>query len=109
VHHLEEVAAACLEADVVAPDPPRVAPAGEKILHGESGRHAEFLHNEVPGIVIPDWARGRMHAAGADGKQAGVAMAQELLAYARTKVAGAYLMPSFGRYEVCAQVLEVLT
>ncbi|MGI8587247.1 MAG: bifunctional homocysteine S-methyltransferase/methylenetetrahydrofolate reductase [Chloroflexia bacterium] len=79
------------------------------ILPLQSGRHAEFLHNEVPGIVIPDWARGRMHAAGADGKQAGVAMAQELLAYARTKVAGAYLMPSFGRYEVCAQVLEVLT
>ena len=35
-------------------------------------------------------------------------MAQELLLHARDKVAGAYLMPSFGRYEVCAQVLEVL-
>ncbi|HEX6607909.1 MAG TPA: bifunctional homocysteine S-methyltransferase/methylenetetrahydrofolate reductase [Chloroflexia bacterium] len=76
------------------------------ILPLQSGRHAEFLHNEVPGITIPDWARARMHAAGANGRQEGIAMAQELLSYAYKKVAGAYLMPSFGRYEVCAQVLE---
>jgi homocysteine S-methyltransferase len=76
------------------------------ILPLQSGRHAEFLHNEVPGITIPDWARERMHAAGANGRQEGIAMAQELLRYAYDKVAGAYLMPSFGRYEVCAQVIE---
>ena len=35
-------------------------------------------------------------------------MAQELLLHAYPQVAGAYLMPSFGRYEVCAQVLEVV-
>ena len=32
-----------------------------------SARHAEFLHNEVPGITIPDAARARMHAAGRGG------------------------------------------
>jgi methionine synthase / methylenetetrahydrofolate reductase(NADPH) len=78
------------------------------ILPLQSGRHAEFLHNEVPGITIPDWARRRMQEAGANGKQAGVAMAQDLVRRAYAKVAGAYLMPSFGRYEVCAQVLEVV-
>ncbi|HUS17593.1 MAG TPA: bifunctional homocysteine S-methyltransferase/methylenetetrahydrofolate reductase [Chloroflexia bacterium] len=78
------------------------------ILPLQSGRHAEFLHNEVPGIVIPDWARKRMQDAGANGRQQGIAMAQELLLYAYKKVAGAYLMPSFGRYEVCAQVLDVV-
>jgi len=78
------------------------------ILPLQSGRHAEFLHNEVPGITIPDWARQRMHAAGANGRQEGIAMAQELVQYAYSRVAGAYLMPSFGRYEVCAQVLEVV-
>jgi homocysteine S-methyltransferase len=78
------------------------------ILPLQSGRHAEFLHNEVPGITIPDWARARMHEAGANGRQEGIAMAQELLNYAYKKVAGAYLMPSFGRYEVCAQVLEAV-
>lgn len=78
------------------------------ILPLQSGRHAEFLHNEVPGITIPDWARQRMHTAGANGRQEGIAMGQELLHYAYKKVAGAYLMPSFGRYEVSAAVLEVV-
>ena len=30
-------------------------------------RHAEFLHNEVPGITVPDGVRARMHAAGGAG------------------------------------------
>jgi homocysteine S-methyltransferase len=49
-----------------------------------------------------------MRAAGPHGIAEGVKMAQELLDHARARVAGAYLMPSFGRYEVCAQVLEIL-
>ena len=32
-----------------------------------SARHAEFLHNEVPGITIPEATRARMRAAGAAG------------------------------------------
>jgi homocysteine S-methyltransferase len=78
------------------------------ILPLQNGRHAEFLHNEVPGITIPGWALERMRAAGPQGIAEGVKMAQELLSHARARVAGAYLMPSFGRYEVCAQVLEIL-
>lgn len=78
------------------------------ILPLQSYRHAEFLHNEVPGIVIPEFVLARMHAAGADGRQAGVEMAQEILKYAQGRYAGAYLMPSFGRYELCASVLDVL-
>jgi homocysteine S-methyltransferase len=78
------------------------------ILPLQNARHAEFLHNEVPGITIPGWALERMRAAGANGIEEGIKMGQELLTYARDKVAGAYLMPSFGRYEVCAQVLEAL-
>ena len=35
------------------------------ILPLQSFRHAEFLHNEVPGIQVPDWIRARMH----DGRQ----------------------------------------
>jgi homocysteine S-methyltransferase len=78
------------------------------ILPLQSFRHAEFLHNEVPGIVIPEFVLSRMHDAGAEGRQAGVEMAQEILQYAYSKYAGAYLMPSFGRYELCASVLDVL-
>ena len=78
------------------------------ILPLQSYRHAEFLHNEVPGIVIPEFVLARMYEAGANGRQAGVEMAQELLLHAATRYAGAYLMPSFGRYELCASVLDVL-
>jgi homocysteine S-methyltransferase len=78
------------------------------ILPLQSHRHAEFLHNEVPGITIPDFVLERMREAGPNGRQAGLEMAQEILQYAHTKYAGAYLMPSFGRYELCASVLDVL-
>ncbi|MDQ3929313.1 MAG: bifunctional homocysteine S-methyltransferase/methylenetetrahydrofolate reductase [Chloroflexota bacterium] len=78
------------------------------ILPLQSHRHAEFLHNEVPGITIPEFVLARMHEAGPNGRQAGVEMAQEILQYAYGRYAGAYLMPSFGRYELCASVLDVL-
>jgi homocysteine S-methyltransferase len=35
-------------------------------------------------------------------------MAQELLQDLRPLAQGVYLMPSFGRYEVAAEVLEIL-
>jgi methionine synthase / methylenetetrahydrofolate reductase(NADPH) len=78
------------------------------ILPLQSFKHAEFLHNEVPGITIPEFVLARMYEAGANGRQAGVEMAQEILKYAHTRYAGVYLMPSFGRYELCASVLDVL-
>lgn len=78
------------------------------ILPLQSTRHAEFLHNEVPGITLTDAARERMRRAGADGRAEGVKMAQELLLQLRPDVQGVYLMPSFGRYEVAAEVLRVL-
>jgi homocysteine S-methyltransferase len=78
------------------------------LLPLHSSRHAEFLHNEVPGITVPDEVRARMRAAGERGLRAGVAMGQELIAQVRRHYAGAYLMPSFGRFEVVAEVLEAL-
>jgi homocysteine S-methyltransferase len=71
-----------------------------------SARHAEFLHNEVPGITIPDATRARMAAAGAGGSEAGIEMADALLAAIEAEVAGTYLMPSFGRYEQAAELVR---
>ena len=79
------------------------------ILPLQSSKHAEFLHNEVPGITLSDEARRRMREAGPDGRREGVAMAQELLGQLRPHAQGVYLMPSFGRYEVAAEVLSVLS
>jgi homocysteine S-methyltransferase len=73
-----------------------------------SSRHAEFLHNEVPGITVPDRVRASMREAGEHGLRAGIEMAQALLRDVRSRYAGAYLMPSFGRFEVVAEVLDAL-
>ena len=78
------------------------------ILPLQSSKHAEFLHNEVPGITLSDEARERMRLAGTGRAtrrcQDGAGAAPALEAH----VQGVYLMPSFGRYEVAAEVLEVL-
>ncbi len=78
------------------------------ILPLHSYRHAEFLHNEVPGIRISEHARARMSEAGERALHAGIEMAQGLLREGRRRYAGAYLMPSFGRFEVVAEVLDAL-
>ena len=78
------------------------------ILPLHSARHAEFLHNEVPGITIPDAVRARMKDAGDRGLRAGIETAQALVRQIRGHYAGVYLMPSFGRFEVVAEVLDAL-
>ena len=72
----------------------------------QSARQTEFLANEVPGIYIPDTVRRRMAEAGEDAQKVGIELAQNLLHEAAGLVQGIYLMPSFGRYEVCAEVLQ---
>ena len=86
--------------------PPVPVMVGLLPLH--SSRHAEFLHNEVPGITVPDDVRGRMREAGERGLRVGIALGQELIVQVRRRYAGAYLMPSFGRFEVVAEVLEAI-
>lgn len=71
-----------------------------------SGRHAEFLHNEVPGIHIPDAMRQRMHAAGDAAAREGIAMTQELIAEIRPLVQGIYIIPAFGRFDLVAELIE---
>ncbi len=75
------------------------------VLPLQSFRHAEFLHNEVPGIHVPAWIRERLHAAGNEGQKVGVDLARDLLLECRSLANGVYLMPSFGRYENCLDVL----
>ena len=78
------------------------------ILPLQSSRHAEFMHNEVPGIVVPPEVRERMRKAGENGIREGLTQAGELLEQTRTLVQGVYLMPSFGRYEVVAELVRGL-
>src|SRR5258708_11950446 len=73
-----------------------------------SSRHAEFLHNEVPGITIPYDVRTRMRVAGEHGHEEGLNLAQELLTAARSMVQGVYLMPSYGRYDFVGRLAKML-
>jgi homocysteine S-methyltransferase len=72
-----------------------------------SASNAEFLHNEVPGIMIPDAIRERMKGS-RDPTEVGVIIAQEILEELRPVVQGAYLIPAFGRYDLIADVLEAV-
>ena len=71
-----------------------------------SYKHAEFLHNEVPGISIPEKLRERMRLAGEKGAQEGIQMAKELFHEAKSLVDGVYLMPSYGRYQEVLEIVE---
>ena len=62
---------------------------------------------KCPGIAIPDAARTRLRAAGEDAWRNGLAMASELIAALKADgVAGVYVMPQFGRYDLAAEVVE---
>ncbi len=74
----------------------------------QSLRQARFLHNEVPGIVIPDSIMQRIAAAGDEAPQTGVHIAQELLDQMTGMIQGAYIIPSFGNYDQAADVVAYL-
>ena len=81
------------------------------ILPLYSHRNAEFLHNEVPGMSIPDDTRERMRKAGSGEKAhaEGVAIAQQATLAAREKAQGVYIMPPFNKVELAVRVMEVLS
>ncbi len=78
------------------------------ILPLASHRNAEFLHNEVPGMQVPEAVRERMRKAGtgAAARREGVAIAREMLAEVKNEVAGAYVMPPFERYDLALEVID---
>ena len=80
------------------------------ILPLASYRNAEFLHNEVPGMEVPQEIRDRLGQApdAESQQQIGIEVAQHMLQQIRDYVQGVYLMPPFGRFKAALQVLEIL-
>jgi len=78
------------------------------ILPLVSIRHANFLHNEVPGIFIPDEMRKRIEAAGnaERGTRVGVEVAVELIDQLKAWAGGVYLMPQFHKFDMVAEIIE---
>lgn len=78
------------------------------ILPLRSQRHCEFMHNEVPGIDIPEWLRKRIGDAPdeASALEVGVQEAQNLARLVRERAQGLYLMPPFGSAMIAERVME---
>jgi methionine synthase / methylenetetrahydrofolate reductase(NADPH) len=76
------------------------------ILPLVSARHAAFLHNEVPGVVIPDEIRKQMEAAGDSAARTGVELAVNLIGRIKSWAQGVYVMPQFSRYDLAAEIIE---
>lgn len=78
------------------------------ILPLASYRNAEFIHNHIPGMRIPETIRERMRLAGKGeaARREGINIAVETLMAIRHRVAGAYIMPPLGRYEMAAAIIE---
>ena len=63
------------------------------------------LHNEVPGIVVPEALQRRLADAGADAGRVGLEIARSLYEEARTRAAGAYVIPPFREPEAALELL----
>ncbi|MBI5287426.1 MAG: bifunctional homocysteine S-methyltransferase/methylenetetrahydrofolate reductase [Chloroflexi bacterium] len=88
----------------------RLGPIDIPVLIGvmplQSHKHTEFIHNELAGVFVPEDVRERMRRAGENGVAEGLAQARELLEQCRPMCDGAYLVPSFGRYEVVGELVQ---
>jgi len=69
------------------------------IFYVRSYQLAVRLHNEVPGIVVPEDVQRRLERAGPNAGAEGLALARELYAQARDKAAGVYVIPPFKQPE----------
>ena len=70
-----------------------------------SYRLALRLHNEVPGIVVPDALQEAMRDAGPGAAEVGMAHARELVRELREKADGIYLATPFRRPLAALDVL----
>ncbi|RYG48492.1 bifunctional homocysteine S-methyltransferase/methylenetetrahydrofolate reductase [bacterium] len=79
------------------------------VLPLRSQRHAEFMHNEVPGIEIPRWLREKISSTTDDASalEVGVEEARKLAETIRGCAQGLYLMPPFGSASIAERVMAV--
>lgn len=75
-----------------------------------SYRNAEFMNNEVPGVVIPTTIMERMYQAevAGQGYQEGIRIAQEMVQALRPHIQGIQISAPFGRLEAVYAVLQVV-
>ncbi len=79
------------------------------IMPLRSSRHAEFMHNEVPGISIPEWIRERMKKPpeGAAAEE-GMEIAAQLIEQIKGMSAGLHFYPPVNRFDMVVRLVETL-
>jgi homocysteine S-methyltransferase len=63
------------------------------------------LHNEVPGIVVPERTQQALADAGSEAAAVGLELARRLLAAARERAQGVYVVPPFKEPEAALELL----
>ena len=63
------------------------------------------LHNEVPGISVPEPVLDALRDAGGNAPEVGLEIARGLLAAARDLAAGVYIIPPFKQPEAALELL----
>ena len=99
------------DAELIAQTKRRTAHLGIPMFIGIwpllSGRQTEFLHNEVPGIIVSDRVRAAMAGSeGAEGRARGLKLAKEMTEAALAEYAGVYLITPFLQYETTVELAE---
>ncbi|HUK96581.1 MAG TPA: bifunctional homocysteine S-methyltransferase/methylenetetrahydrofolate reductase [Gaiellaceae bacterium] len=74
------------------------------VFYVRSHQLALRLHNEVPGIVVPEPVQGRLRDAGPEAPAVGRELARELIAGSRSLAAGVYVIPPFRRPEAALEL-----
>jgi len=71
-----------------------------------NGRQARFLHNEVPGILIPDEVMGRMEGLeGTQGRREGIKIGREVTSAVLDHFPGVYFMTPFLAYQTTEELV----
>jgi methionine synthase / methylenetetrahydrofolate reductase(NADPH) len=77
-----------------------------------SARNAEFLANEVPGVIVPEPVLRRMRIASAEGKERGTEegtlIAQEMLAASLPMIQGVQVSAPFGKVPLALKVFDAI-
>src|SRR5438270_11603472 len=81
-------------------------PTVVEIMPLQSYRHAEFCHNELAGVVIPEEHLAKMKQAGERGIEVGFELAHQFLLDVFDRVDGVLFVPSFHRYEMVAELVR---
>jgi methionine synthase / methylenetetrahydrofolate reductase(NADPH) len=74
-----------------------------------SQRNAEYLHNEVPGITVPEIIRNRMKGLEKEaGVREGLSIAKEFIDATFSSAGGYYLIPPFGKTELALELIDYI-